>query len=201
MLLQATLADGVDGGCSQVHMGRLQVCCWDHRLACHLDMGPPSQNSPLWSLAPLGFHSLLPGSQSSHKGTFDHGQLPNYCCWQEIWARDLLFHHLLMLLQSWFSLRGVRDGLFSSSVLAFDAFLAIFHLPWLICALRFIWLFSVCVLLSLNFPFWWGHQSYWKRRAFYSSMTSFNHLELQWPCLQISSHCKVLAIKTSIDEC
>lgn len=42
---------------------------------CLLKMGP------LWSWTPLGFYSLLPGSQSFHKGTCVLGWLPNYCCW------------------------------------------------------------------------------------------------------------------------
>lgn len=60
----------------------------------HLGMGLPSQSTPPRSWAPLGFHSHLHGSQSSQKGTFVCGWLPNYRCWGRIGAGDLLFCQL-----------------------------------------------------------------------------------------------------------
>lgn len=48
---------------------------------CHLSVGLPFQNRPTSSWASLGFHSLLPESQSSHKGSFVYEWLRNYCCY------------------------------------------------------------------------------------------------------------------------
>ena len=51
----------------------------------------------------LGFHGLLTGSPSSHKGTFVWGWMPNYCCWMGdinegclIWPS--CWHHLPQLI-------------------------------------------------------------------------------------------------------
>lgn len=115
---------------------------------CHLDMGPPSQK-PSLVFGSTGVSSSLTWISKLHKGTFVHGQLPNHCCSQGAGAGDLPLHRLLVSLQGWFSPRAGRGSLFYISGLAFDVFfLANFEVPWLICALRFTWLFFLCVSVS-----------------------------------------------------
>lgn len=61
------------------------------RWACHWGMYLPSQSTSPQSWASPGFCDLLSGSQSSHKGSFVHEQLPDHClCWGT-WAGDFLF--------------------------------------------------------------------------------------------------------------
>lgn len=57
-------------------------------------LGLSFQNSTPYSWTAPGFYSLLPGFQSSHKGIFVHGWIPNYCCWEEDTMRDILFGQL-----------------------------------------------------------------------------------------------------------
>ena len=65
--------------------------CW----VSHLGVGLPSQSTPPQSWTPLGFHSPLRGSHSSHKDTFICGWLPNYSCWGRKGAGDSYFASLL----------------------------------------------------------------------------------------------------------
>ena len=61
--------------------------------------GPPEHGPAFSNTTPQpwvlpGFHSLLPGSRSSHKGTFLHWWPPNHGCWVRTRVGDRLFHHL-----------------------------------------------------------------------------------------------------------
>lgn len=62
-------------GDGTVSMSVTMVACQPPGHSLHSQNGPPRSETP------LGFHSPLLGSQGSHKGTFVHGWLPNYCCW------------------------------------------------------------------------------------------------------------------------
>ena len=77
-----------------LHRGKVQLGPWLASLPRRQGTDLPSQNSPPQSWVPLRLHNLLSRSQSSHKGTFVPGGLPNYCCCRGIWTGDLLFHHL-----------------------------------------------------------------------------------------------------------
>ena len=58
-----------------------QVCGWDYGWwICHLGVSLCSQNGNPGSWTSLGFHNLLPGSQSSHNNMLAYGWMPN-CCW------------------------------------------------------------------------------------------------------------------------
>ena len=73
--------------CARTHLGPWMV-------------SQPPGHEPAFSKYPSSvldsteFHSLLRGSQSSHKDTFICGWLPDYSCWGRKGAGDLLFCQL-----------------------------------------------------------------------------------------------------------
>lgn len=63
---------------TELFLGILSTASW---CVSHLGTDLPSQNGSRQPWASLSFHKLLSGYQSSHRGTFFHGWLSNYCCW------------------------------------------------------------------------------------------------------------------------
>lgn len=67
----------------------------------HLLEGLSFQKGSPDSWTTLGFHSVLPGSHSSHRGTFSHGWVSNYFYWE---GRHWGTPNLAILLTSFFLL-------------------------------------------------------------------------------------------------
>ena len=68
-----------------------------------------------WSWTPPRFHNFLPGSQSSHKGTFVYGWLPSHCFCGRMWeieAHGCCFCHICgrWRITGWTSLNALNWG-------------------------------------------------------------------------------------------
>lgn len=102
--------------------------------------------------------------------------------------------------QGWFLLRAVSENLCHTSCLPSDGLLAIFGIPWFVevfpeLCLCLHMVFSLCACLPLNFPFLYGHWSYWSRT--HLNYLILTHLHMQRPYLQIRCNSEVLGVRTS----